>query len=287
MEIRLVLPNKGRLYEPTLELLSRAGFILLERDERALYARTSDPDLSIIFVRAADIPKFVESEAADLGITGFDYICESRAKVREILDLDFGRARIVLAAHERFGIRTLEDIASNTRIATKLPVITEEFLAENKKKASIVKISGAAEIMPHIGVADMIVDTMSTGTTLKTHGLAIVSEVLQSSARLIANESSLISKDSKINELALAFESVIRATKKKLIMMNVPEANLEAVVKTIPSMSGPTLAKVESETPMWEVYSVIDEKEIYRVINQAKKAGARDILVLPIERIIP
>lgn len=287
MEIRLALPNKGRLYEPTLELLSKAGFILLERDERALYARTSDPELSIIFVRAADIPKFVESEAADLGITGFDYITESRAKIREILDLDFGKAKIVLAAHERTGIRTLADVTSNTRIATKLSVVTEEFLSKNGKKAAIVKISGAAEIMPFIGVADMIVDTMSTGTTLKTHGLAIVAEVLQSSARLIANETSFAAKESKIMELVLAFESVIRATKKKLIMMNVPEANLEAVVKTIPSMGGPTLAKVESETPMWEVYSVIEEKQIYKVINMAKKAGARDILVLPIERIIP
>lgn len=287
MEIRIALPNKGRLYQPTLDLLSKAGIILLEKDLNALFANTADPDVRVIFVRASDIPKFVESDAADLGITGYDYMVEGSADIIELVNLEYGRAHIVMAAHEKTGISSVNDIKRGTRIATKLSRITTDFLQKKRLEATLVKISGAAEIMPYIGVSDLIVDTMSTGTTLRTHGLKVITEILETSCRLIANRVSLKEKESKIRELVTAFESVVRAAKKKLVMMNVPEDRLQNVIKTIPSMGGPTLARVESEVPTWEVYSVVDDRDVYKIIGMAKKAGARDILVLPIERIVP
>jgi ATP phosphoribosyltransferase len=151
-----------------------------------------------------------------------------------------------------------------------------------------VRISGAAEIMPFLGISDVIVDVAGTGTTLQAHGLRVVGEILDTSARLIASRESLQSSPlrEKIMEIRTAFESVLRAEGKRLVMMNVPDRVLSAVTSIIPSMSGPTVARVESQEPMWEVYSVVDEKDLYQVVNAVKKAGARDILVVPIERII-
>jgi len=287
MKLQLAIPSKGRLHQPTLRALSRAGIMLVDKNERMLYARTTDPDIGIIFVRAADIPKFVEEGAADVGITGYDFIVDSKANVEQLLDLGFGRAKIVLATPEKSRIKSVADIKTGSRVATKFVNLTQRYFKEKRRTCGIVKISGAAEIMPYLGVADLIVDTTSTGTTLGAHGLRVIDIILESSARLIANKQSLLKEKAKIRELILAFESVMRAERKKLVMMNVPEKALKSVINVLPAMTGPTLAKVESVEPMWEVYSVIDEREVYKIVNLVKKAGARDIIVMPIERIVP
>lgn len=288
-DLLLALSNKGRLFEPTLRALSRAGIIILDRNQRALFARTSDPELRVILVRSADIPRFVERNIASLGITGYDLVVDSGVDVVDLLDLEFGKAKVVVAVPERSSVRGLEDIRDGVRVATKLTRLAEGFFKERGIRASIVRISGAAEIMPFLGISDVIVDVTGTGATLQAHGLRVVGEILDTSARLIANRESLQSSPfrEKIMEIRTAFESVLRAEGKRLIMMNVPDRVLHAVTKIIPSMSGPTVAKVESQEPMWEVYSVVDEKDLYQVVNAVKKAGARDILVVPIERIIP
>lgn len=287
MEIQIAVPNKGRLREPTLRALERAGIVLMDIDERMLYAKTMDPEVRVIFIRASDVPRFVEEGAADLGITGYDLIMESNANVEELLDLGFGRARVVVASSGKSEINTVRDVKPGMRVATKFSNLARRYFEGKNKAVGIVKISGAAEIMPYLGVADLVVDVTSTGTTLGTHGLRIIDDILETSTRLIANKQSLVDKGAKIREIILAFESVMRAERKKLIMMNVPEKALAMVKKALPSMAGPTLAKVESIEPMWEVYSVVDEREVYKVVNNLKKAGARDILVIPIERIVP
>jgi len=287
MIIELAVPNKGRLREPTLRALTQAGIALLDKDKRILYARTTDPEIRLIFVRAIDIPRFVEEGAADLGISGHDYIVDSQAQVKELLDLKFSHAKVVIAVPDKSPIKTIDDIKPGVKVATKLMNLTRSYFDAKRKQINLIKISGAAEVMPHLGVADVIVDITSTGTTLKTHGLRIIDEILESSARLIANKQSYNKKRAKIRELVLAIESGMRAQKKKLVMMNVPDKALQIVTMILPSMGGPTIAKVEAPEPMWEVYSVMDEQEIYKVINSVKKAGARDILVIPIERIVP
>jgi ATP phosphoribosyltransferase len=287
-DLLLALSNKGRLFEPTLRALSRAGIILLDRNQRALFARTSDPELRVIFVRSADIPRFVERNIASLGITGYDFVVDSGVDVVDLLDLEFGRAKVVVAVPERSTIRGLDEVKDGVRVATKLTNLAEGFFKKRGIRASIVRISGAAEIMPFLGISDVIVDVAGTGTTLQAHGLQVVGEILDTSARLIASRESLQSSPlrEKIMEIRTAFESVLRAEGKRLVMMNVPDRVLSAVTSIIPSMSGPTVARVESQEPMWEVYSVVDEKDLYQVVNAVKKAGARDILVVPIERII-
>lgn len=286
-EIELAVPNKGRLREPTMDMLRKAGIIPIDLDEQALYARTVDPEIRLVFVRAADVPKFVEEGVADLGVTGYDFVVDSGADVEELLDLRYGSAKIVVAVPESSGIASIDDIPEGAKVATKLVNIARKFFDERGKWVEVIRISGAAEIMPHLGVSQVVVDVMSTGAMLKTHGLRVIHVIMETSARLIGNRESISRKRAKVREIVMAIESVMRAQGKKLIMMNVPQEVLSIVTMILPAMAGPTVAKVEAPEPMWEVYSVVDEDEVYRVVSAVKKAGARDILVIPIERIIP
>lgn len=283
--IKIAVPNKGRLHEPAMQLMRSSGMVVLS-NERRLFASTVDPEIQVLFVRAADIPEFVYDGVADLGITGYDVVVESSYDVELLLNLDFGRARLVVAAPEGSGIESVGDIKPGARVATEFPNITRRFFEERGISVKVVRVSGACEIAPHIGLAELIVDLVSTGTTLKMNKLREVETILETSAQLIGNRKAVEEKREKVEEVTTAFSSVLAAKRKKLIMMNVPKAALEEIKRIMPGMAGPTIAEVAAAEPMYAVNSVVDEKEVYSIINRAKKLGARDILVLPIERII-
>uniref|UniRef100_A0A7J3ZLQ3 ATP phosphoribosyltransferase n=1 Tax=Fervidicoccus fontis TaxID=683846 RepID=A0A7J3ZLQ3_9CREN len=289
MTIRIAIPSRGRLKKPALKLLSRAGFSMSNHyhSKRSLFVPTSNPNVELFFVRARDIPKIVEANATDLGITGHDYVVESRARVKELLDLGFGKARLVVACHSKSNILALEDVDDSTRIATKYVNITREFFAKRGKNPTIVEVSGSTEIMPLLGVADIIVDLESTGTTLRLHDLRVIEVIMETSARLIASEHALSSKREAIEGILMALESVLQAEDKVWIVMNVPEEYLESVTSILPSMAGPTIARVLSETLMWEVNTVVSKDRVYEVIAEAKRRGARDILVIHLDRVVP
>jgi ATP phosphoribosyltransferase len=287
MIVRIAIPNKGRLQEPSIKLLEDAGIGAVDKEERQLFARTRDPEIELVFVRAQDIPSMLDRGAADIGITGHDLVVESGARVTELLDLGFGSAKMVVAASERSGIRTLRDVKPGARVTTEFPNIARKYFSGKKLKVEISRVSGAAEITPIVGVADLIVDLSSTGTTLRTHGLRVIDTLFETSARLIVNTASLRQKRGKIEEIKTAFESVIRARGKRLLLMNVPEFRLADIKRIVPGMAGPTVSRVESAEPMLAVQAVVEAKEVDEVVREAKKAGARDILVLPIERVLP
>jgi ATP phosphoribosyltransferase len=285
--IKIAIPNKGRLHEPTINILDRAGLKVVDFGERRLFASTVDPEVQLLFVRALDIPEFVHDGAADLGVTGLDVIMETNYDVELILNLNFGKARLVVAVPDSSSIRSPRDIKSGARVATEFPRLTTEFFKKHGKKVEITKVSGATEIAPHIGIADLIVDLTSTGTTLTVHKLKIIDEIIETSAHLIANKDSLKKFKKKIDGIVLSLKSVLLAERKKLIMMNVPREALEDIKRIMPGMAGPTVSEVAAESPMLAVNVVVDEEDVYSVINEAKKVGARDILVVPIERIVP
>lgn len=287
MVIKIAVPNKGRLQEPTIRLLEDAGIGVVDRDARQLFAKTNDPEIELVFVRAQDIPRMVAKKAADLGITGYDLILESEEEVVELLDLGFGRAKMIVAASESSSIRGPSDYRAGMRVATEFENVAKKYFDKKKKKVEFVSISGAAEITPLLGLADLIVDLTSTGTTLKTHGLSVIDELFETTARLIANPQSLTEKGDKIENIKTAMESVIRARGRKLVMMNVPEEKLEEIKKIMPGMAGPTVSRVEAAEPMLAVQAVVEADRVYEVVRLAKKAGARDILVIPIERVLP
>ncbi|HTY91454.1 MAG TPA: ATP phosphoribosyltransferase [Methanocella sp.] len=283
--VRIALPNKGRVYEPIMDLFERAGLHIVDHSDRSLFAKTVDDEISLLFARARDIPEYVENGAADLGITGEDFIHESGADVETLLDLGIGKADLVLAVPEESGIEKAEQL-KDKKIATEFPAITRKFFESKGIHVHVVEVSGATEITPHIGVADAIVDLTSSGTTLSINHLKVVEHVLRTSQKLIASKESLAKHPKKVSEIKLALESVIEAKGKRYLMMNVPAAALEAVKKKLPGLSGPTVMKVEANSPMCAVHAVVHEREIYKVVNELKSVGARDILIVPIERIV-
>ena len=283
--VRLAIPNKGRISGPVNDLIEKSGIRLINGGERRLIARTRDPNVEILFARPIDIPEYVASGVADLGITGRDMVMERGSAVEQILDLQIGSATLVVAVPEESDIETVADL-DGAKVATEFPSITRSFFEEHGLTIMIVTVGGACEVTPHLGIADAIVDLSSSGTTLRTNHLRVIEEVLTSTTILVANASALVNKREKIDELVLALESVIRAKGECYLMMNVHRGALADVREVLPGLSGPTVMDVASDENLVAVHAVVKEDRVYQLINQLKQAGAKDILVMPIERII-
>ncbi len=286
MEIRIALPSKGRISDPAVNLLSKAGIGLKDAVNRRLFSDTYDKQISVMFTRASDIPEFVADGAADLGMTGLDLIEEKEAHVKILEDLKFGRSKLVLAAPEDSDVKKLSDVKDGSIIATEFPHLTEKYFKTQNIPVKIVELSGSTEIAPFIGVSDLITDLTSTGTTLKMNHLQMVETILESSVHLIANPDSYQEKREKIEEIRTGVKGVLDAEGKKLVMMNVDKEVLDEVKSAMPGMTGPTVSQVLSNSGVVAVHAVVNEQEVFHVVNRLKKIGARDILVVPIERII-
>ncbi|MGD1005399.1 MAG: ATP phosphoribosyltransferase [Methanoregulaceae archaeon] len=284
--VRLAIPNKGRIAEPIMELVEKSGLHLPESGgERRLITKTHDPHVELLFARPIDIPEYVAIGAADIGITGHDMVAERGSDVTELLDLHIGQAKLVLAVREDSDITSPQQL-NNANVATEFPKITKSFFKKQGIDVNVVLVSGACEATPHLGIADAIVDLSSSGNTLKINRLRVLTEVLETSTYLIANKSSLKTKKEKIDEILLAFESVVRARGQCYLMMNVKRSSLEAIKKLLPGLSGPTIMKVASKEDLVAVHAVVDEIRVYSLINALKRAGAKDILVMSIQRMI-
>ena len=286
MEIRIALPSKGRISDPAVKLLSKAGIGLKDAVNRRLFSETYDDQISVMFTRASDIPEFVADGAADMGMTGLDLIEEKESHVKILEDLHFGRSKLVLAAPEESEVKTISDVKDNSIVATEFPHLTEKYFKNMDIPVKIVELSGSTEIAPFIGVSDLITDLTSTGTTLKMNHLQMVDTILESSVHLIVNPQSYQNKREKIEEIRTGVKGVLDAEGKKLVMMNVDEEVLDEVKSAMPGMTGPTVSQVLSNSGVVAVHAVVNEHEVFHVVNRLKKIGARDILVVPIERII-
>ncbi|MFC7201163.1 ATP phosphoribosyltransferase [Halospeciosus flavus] len=288
--MRIAVPNKGRLHDPTLDLLDRAGLSVENVSERQLYADTVDPDITVLFARAADIPEYVADGAADLGITGYDQHCESGVEnVSELLDLGYGKCRLVLAAPEEGDITDVYDLEGKT-VATEFPRVARDYFADLDVSPEIVEVTGATELTPHVDMADAIIDITSTGTTLKVNRLEIVDEVLSSSVRLFARDD--VRDDEKVGQVETALQSVLTAEDKRYLMLNAPRAKLDDVEDVLPGMGGPTVMDIDADEVDGEgegavaVHAVVDEREVFETITRLKEVGASDILVTEIERLV-
>jgi len=280
--MRIAVPNKGRLHDPTLELLERAGLHLVDGADRKLYADTVNPDVTVLFARTGDIPEYVADGAADVGITGLDQARESGVDLVDLLDLEYGTCRLVLAAPEDGDIAAVGDLDGGT-VATEFPRISRAYFADRDVDVNIAEVSGATELTPHVDIADAIVDITSTGTTLRMNRLAVVDEVLQSSVRLFARPDT--AGDPKVEQVTTALSSVIAAEDRRYLMMNAPKDRLEEVKAVIPGMGGPTVMDIAG-TEMVAVHAVVGEREVFETIADLKDVGASDILVTEIERLV-
>lgn len=256
--------------------------------ERALSASLGG-EFEAIFVRAQDIPEFVADGAADAGVTGWDLVCESGRQLEQLLDMEFGRCRLVVAAREESGISSLEQIRGSPRVATAFPRLCREYFGRIGRQVEIVPVSGAAEIAPHLGIADIVVDLTSTGSTFRMNGLREVATILESTARLIAAPKRANGEEeaTALSELVMALASVIRARDKRYLMANVPRAKLEQVRDVLPGLKGPTVVDILDGGSYVAVHAVVSAAAVYRTISALKALGCEGILVTRIERLMP
>lgn len=287
--LRIALPNKGRLAEETRDLFGDAGLEIRSVGERALTASLGD-DFQALFVRAQDIPEFVGDGAADAGITGWDLVCESGREIDTLLDLTFGRCRLVVAVRDESPIHRVEDIGTGTRVATVFPKATLAYFTGRGQRVEVVPVSGAAEVAPHLGIADVVVDLTSTGSTLRVNGLRELDTVLTSTARLIASPTTMRGNEAKagaLKELTAALESVLRARGQRYLMANVPKAAMARVKEVLPGLNGPTVIDIMNGGEHAAVHAVVPAAGVYRTIAALKALGAEGILVTRIERLMP
>lgn len=283
MEIKIAVPSKGRLRDPTLRLLASAGMEPMYGPDRSLIVPTSQEEVGLVYIRPEDVPAIVYSGAAALGITGLDYVEESGVRVETCLRLGYGRARLVLAVPEESSVRVPEDL-QGARVATKFIAIARRYFQEHGVEPILFRISGSAEAIPRLGAADAIIDVLSTGTTMRLHRLRPVDTVMETEAVLIARG---CRGEEAVERVVEAIWGVVNARGMRMVMMNVPGPRLREVLEVLPSMSGPAITRLESREDMWEVITAVPARMLTRVIYEAKRRGARDIVVLSLERVIP
>jgi len=285
--LRIAIPNKGRLADDARNLFDEAGLEVRSKGERALTASLGGV-FEAVFLRAQDIPEFVADGASDVGVTGGDLVLESGRALDELLDLCFGRCRLVVAARHDSAFGSLLDLVPNTRVATAFPRLTRAFFERASRPVQIVPVSGAAEIAPHIGIADVVVDLTSTGSTLRVNGLRELETILESSARLVGAPGVAKGPHAReIEDLVGALSSVLRARGQRYLMANVPRAALEGVRRVLPGLNGPTVVNLLDGGAMVAVHAVVGAATVARTISDLKALGAAGILVTRIERLKP
>ena len=282
--LRLAVPNKGRMVEPTLRLLHDAGLVFEEHD-RSLVSRVQNFDLDILFVRTNDIIEFVSDGVADLGITGIDLLSETGAALPRVRDLGYGRCRLAAAVPNDSPHRAVADLAG-LRVATAHPNTTRRFFAAQGIPVDIVPISGAVEVAPRLGLSEGIVDLVSTGSTLVMNGLRQIGDVLASEAILVANPTSQIQRADDLAAIDTMLSAVIAARGRKYLMMNAPATHLPELEALLPALESPTIIPLAHDG-MVAVHTVVGSDDVWGLLPRLKAAGASGILVLPIEKIVP
>lgn len=282
--LRLAVPNKGRLVDPTLQLLHASGLVFEEHD-RSLVARVANQPLDILFVRTDDVVEFVADGVADVGITGADILAEVGRDLPVIARLGYGRCRLAAAVPSDAPARAVDDLAGH-RVATSHPRITRSFFADRSIPVEVVPLSGAVEVAPRLGLADAIVDLVSTGSTLQMNGLRAIGDILASEAVLVAGPSAQQERPDELDSVVLMLGSVIAARDRKYLMMNGPATHLQELEDLLPGLESPSVIPLAHEG-MIAIHAVVGADEVWGLLPRLKAAGASGILVLPIEKILP
>lgn len=288
MTLKLAIPNKGRLNERAIELLTKAGIDLGPAWGRSLNIKIQDLDLEVIFVRAQDIPVFIDSGAVDFGITGQDVAAETGTDLLLVQNLRFGHCRFSVIVPEDSSYRCVRDLPDGVRVATTFTDVTRRYFEEIGIRAQVVEVQGAAEIMPYLGVSDIITDLVETGGTLRTNHLREIGTIMESDACLFSSKEAMDNPDkkAKIEEISDAIKSVLDADEKKYIMADVPRDRLSEIEKILPGIGGPTVLNIAGNDSVLAVHAVVSSKDTYRVVRDLKRIGAKGILTMPIERMV-
>lgn len=285
-QLRIAIPNKGRLSEKIYELLSNAGLNFPSKSERTLQVTTKDGKYSLIFVRTQDIPKFVEDNVADIGFTGFDIVTETKADVDKIMDLDFGQCDMIVAVKEEDPYESANNLPPEIKVATSFPNIAKEYFEKLGKNAKIIEVSGATEITPRLGLSNVVVDITSSGSTLKSNKLKIIDKILSSSAVIISRKNLSQNLQEKTGALLTALKAVIDAREKKYLMAHIPKSALEEIKSFLPGLSSPTVMPLMNDENNVVIHVVVDIDKVYDSVQHLKALGGQGILIMTVDQMV-
>ncbi|MDR2860244.1 MAG: ATP phosphoribosyltransferase [Elusimicrobiota bacterium] len=287
-KLRLGFP-KGSLQDSTIELFKKAG-IKIQVSDRSYFPTSNDDELEIMLIRSQEMAGYVQEGFFDAGLTGYDWICESGAKVKEVCELKYAKSgfrpvRWVLAVPESSKIKTVKDLQGK-RVATELLNFTKKYFSKNGVKAKIEFSWGATEAKAG-PLVDAIVELTETGSSLRANKLRIVDEILTSTTRFIANPAALKDKwkREKIENMAILLKGALAAEGMVGLKMNVPLKSLETVSKVLPALKKPTISKL-SEEDWFALEVILEEKTVKQIIPALKRAGAEGIIEYPLNKII-
>jgi ATP phosphoribosyltransferase len=289
--LSLVLP-KGSLERATIDLFEQADLEVRRGSDRDYHASIDDPRIDTVrFLRPQEIPTYVEQGLFDLGITGRDWITETDSDVVSLGELEYSKAtsnpvRIVLAVVKDHAADRGDQLPDGVRVSTEFPALTRRYFEKIGVRAKIVPSYGATEAkVPDI--VDAIVDLTETGTSLKKHGLKIIDTLLTSRTELVTNAAAFAdpAKRAAMEDIVLLLQGAIRARGRVLIKLNVDDSRLPDVLAVLPAMGSPTVTALASGN-MHAVESVVEKKGVNTLIPTLKAAGARDILEIPISKIV-
>jgi ATP phosphoribosyltransferase len=275
--VRIAVPSKGRLRDPAIALLEDAGLGPETPGDRALAFPCRNAPVEALLVRADDVPEYVQDGVVECGITGLDLVRERGANVTEVVRLGFGACTLEAAVPVESELSSITEL-SGTRVATTFPRLARELLPE---PVELVPVDGSVELAPRLGLADAIVDLVSSGSTLRTNGLRSLGPLLESEAVLIAGAE----PSEETLQLASVFRSVVQARAARYLMLNAPEDSLERICALVPGSRAPSILPL-AEPGMVAVHSVVPAADVWRLLPELEAAGATSILLVPVERML-
>jgi len=284
--IRTAIPNKGPLASEAAQLLRNVGLHVPNATDRKLLVDSNKGQYQILFASPWDIPRYVQTGATDLGITGMDIIQETGNDLKVLLPLNFGSCRLSLAAPESSPAKSAKDVGEGATVATSFPHIVRSFFERLGKNVRIVEVRGAAEVTPGIGAADYIADLVETGSTIRMNHLKVLDVIMESQAMLVTGTSRTEENDSDIREFISAIRSVLDAETRRYLMANVPSAKLAEIRSFLPGISGPTIMTLAGRDDMVAMHVVVKADEVNSIIPRLKNAGCTGILVVSIDRMV-
>ena len=282
-KLKIAVQKKGRLNEESIKLLKACG-LSIENGKDQLKVTVGNFPMEILYLRNGDIPQYLEDGTVDIAIIGENNIIEKQKNIDTIENLGFSKCKVSLAVPKEIDYPGLSYF-NGKKIATSYPVTLQKFLNENNIKADIHNISGSVEIAPNIGLADGICDIVSSGNTLFKNGLKETDVILRSEAVLAASPKLSTQKKAILDKLLFRIKAVQKAKNNKYILLNVPNDKIQAVSNLLPVMKSPTVLPLAEEG--WSsLHSVIQEDKFWEVIDELKQAGAEDILIIPIDKMV-
>ncbi|NND59763.1 MAG: ATP phosphoribosyltransferase [Gammaproteobacteria bacterium] len=286
--IKIAVQKSGRLTENSLDLLARCG-LRYSRSRERLFCYGENMPVDIMLVRDDDIPHLVRDGICELGIVGRNVIDEkaTAADLDKVIALDYGHCRLCLAAPEDHAYDTPAAL-NGQRIATSYPVITRNWLTANDISAEIVEFSGAVEIAPRLGKADLICDLVSSGGTLAANHLRELSTILNSEAWLVAAPATQLDDFGRewVERLSQRVRGVQQVNGSKYIMLHAPRVKLAEITDLLPGSETPTVMPLDGRDDKVAVHAVCRETVFWETLESLKQAGASSMLVLPLEKML-